>query len=110
MKRQEIDEKYKWDLSDLCKSSKEFNSRIKKIPKLIDELAKYQGHLLDSSENLYNFLQEKDKVEEEIFNFKGQEYLELYSIFERDESYYKALKFKHKKDTFVMKVSFFIIF
>lgn len=73
MKRQEIDEKYKWDLSDLCKSSKEFNSRIKKIPKLIDELAKYQGHLLDSSENLYNFLQEKDKVEEEI------EHLDMYA-------------------------------
>ncbi|MBE7702552.1 MAG: toll-Interleukin receptor [Cyanobacteria bacterium SIG28] len=39
-----------------------------------------------------------DKVEEEIFNFEGQEYLELYSIFERDESYYKALKFKHSID------------
>lgn len=72
MKRQEIDEKYKWDLSDLCESSKDFSERIKKIPGFIDELAKYQGHLLDSAENLYNFFQDKDKVEEQI------EYLDMY--------------------------------
>ncbi len=73
MKRQEIEEKYKWDLSDLCKDSKDFKKRIKDIPKLFARLTKYQGHLLDSKENLYNFFQERDKVEEQI------EYLEMYS-------------------------------
>ena len=73
MKRQEIEEKYKWDLSDLCECPEDFKKRIKGIPKLFDGIQKYQGHLLDSKENLYNFFKEKDKVGEQI------EYLEMYA-------------------------------
>lgn len=36
-----------------------------------------------------------DNSEDEIFDFEGQEYLELYPLFEHGEMYYTALKLKH---------------
>lgn len=36
-----------------------------------------------------------DDYEYEIFDFEGQEYLELYPLFEHDEIYYAALKLMH---------------
>lgn len=39
-----------------------------------------------------------EKSEDEIFDFEGQEYLELYPLFEDGEMYYEALKLKHNID------------
>ena len=41
-----------------------------------------------------------DNSEDEIFDFEGQEYLELYPLFEHDEMYYTALKLKHTIDKY----------
>lgn len=41
-----------------------------------------------------------DDSEYEIFDFEGQEYLELYPLFEQGEMYYTALKLKHTIDKY----------
>lgn len=40
-----------------------------------------------------------DDSEYEIFDFEGQEYLELYPLFEHGEMYYMSLKLKHTLDS-----------
>ena len=69
--RDEIEEKYKWDLNFLYKSDDEYNNDIKKISDLIDKLPDYKGKLTNSSENLYNFL----KLDEEISIILGNLYV-----------------------------------
>ena len=51
--RDEVDSKYKWDLSTIYNSDNEVESDIKKLKEKVDELLKYKGHLLDSSDTLY---------------------------------------------------------
>ncbi|MCH5167701.1 MAG: hypothetical protein J1F35_07445 [Erysipelotrichales bacterium] len=66
MKRQDIDKKYKWDLSDLYKSFNEVEEDIKKIPKMIEKVASYKGKLLESSETLWQFIKSTRETEEII--------------------------------------------
>lgn len=74
MKRCDINEDYKWDNTDLCKSWEEWLDYYEKIPTMIDNLLKYKGHLLDSADNLLNYFEDSKKVEREI------ERLEFYSF------------------------------
>ena len=51
-KREEIDSKYKWDLTKIYKTEEEINKDIELVKEKSDELLKYQGHLTDSSDYL----------------------------------------------------------
>ena len=53
--RDEVPEKYKWDLTDFFKNEKEFQKEYKIIKKEIDNLKKYVGCTKDSNK-LYEFL------------------------------------------------------
>ena len=55
MNREEIDNKYKWDLSKIYHSSIEFKNDIKFVKKKIIEICKYENETLNSS-NLYELL------------------------------------------------------
>ena len=69
--RNEIEEKYKWDLSFLYKNEEEYNNDIDKLKKLIDKLTDYEGKLTSSSDTLYNYL----KLDEEISIILGNLYI-----------------------------------
>ena len=56
--RQDVPEKYKWDLTDIFKDVEDYNIAFDKLCKDIDELSTYQGCTKDSNK-LYEFL-EKD--------------------------------------------------
>ena len=50
--RCEIDDKYKWDLSKIYKSSEEVENDLNKILGLTKEFKSYENHLLDSDKTL----------------------------------------------------------
>lgn len=66
MKRKDIDNKYKWDLTYLYPSFKEWNKDAKKLPKMIEKIDEYRGHLLDSPTKLLEFYRYTQEVEEII--------------------------------------------
>lgn len=51
-KREEIDSKYKWDLTKIYKNEEEINKDIEIVKEKTNELLKYQGHLTESSDTL----------------------------------------------------------
>ena len=48
-KREEVSEKYKWDLSKIYSSEEEINNDIEKIKELTEDFLKYKGKLTESS-------------------------------------------------------------
>ena len=52
-KREEVDSKYKWDLSKIYSSMDEINKDIELVKEKTNDFLKYKGHLLDSSNSLY---------------------------------------------------------
>lgn len=63
MKRNEIEKKYKWDNSDIYNSRSDILEDIKILPDMIKELANFRGHLLDSSDTLYDYIVLSRKTE-----------------------------------------------
>ena len=53
--RQDVPDKYKWDLTDIFKDTDAFNEAFEKLKKEVEELASYQGCTKDSN-RLYKFL------------------------------------------------------
>lgn len=54
--RENIDNKYKWDLEKIYKSNEEFVNDLNNLSEEIKKITKYQGKILESSDNLYNLL------------------------------------------------------
>ena len=54
--RSEVEEKYKWDLSQMYANEKEFEKEIEELKKEIPNIKKMEGHILDSSSNLLKTL------------------------------------------------------
>lgn len=56
-KREEFSEELKWNVLDLYNSENAFQEAFTKLKNELKEFSKYQGHLLDSAEKLYQFLE-----------------------------------------------------
>jgi len=56
-KRDEIEEKYKWDLSSIYKSDEDFEKDYNVLKEEIKTIEKYRGNILINADNLYNFLE-----------------------------------------------------
>ena len=56
-KRDEIEEKYKWDLSSIYKSDEEFENDYNVVKEEIKEISKYRDNILKSADNLSRFLE-----------------------------------------------------
>lgn len=52
MLRKDVDDSFKWDLSKIFKSNEEVESAIKKVNEDVEEVLKYKGHMMDSSQSL----------------------------------------------------------
>lgn len=66
MKRSDIENKYKWDLDFLYHNYDEWNKDLKKVPKYIEKVGSYKGHLLDSASNLLSYYKDSSEAEELI--------------------------------------------
>lgn len=79
VKREEIEEKYKWNLDDIYSSVEEFNKDKEKFVKLTDEISKFKGKITSSSKMLYDYLKLDDDMLTLISN------LYAYTSFKKDE-------------------------
>ncbi len=78
-KREEIDSKYKWDLTKIYKSDEEVKKDIEKVKQKTEDFLKYKDHLADSSETLL-------KATEEYFSLiRIIDKLVVYSHMKSDE-------------------------
>lgn len=65
MLRNEIEEKYKWDLSSLYKNQEAFDHDYQQAQSLLEELCTYKDHICDSKESYIYFM----NAEETLGNF-----------------------------------------
>ena len=56
-------DKYKWDLTKIFKSDKEFNDTIEEVNQLLDEIIKYKGRIFESTDTLLEFLKPDTKID-----------------------------------------------
>ena len=56
-KRNEIDDKFKWNLNDICSSDADAEQRLEKVTALFDRLQGYRGRLGENDEILYEALE-----------------------------------------------------
>ncbi|MBP3619413.1 MAG: oligoendopeptidase F [Clostridia bacterium] len=64
-KREEIDEKYKWDLSQYCNGENDFYERLKVVEKQLSCFKKFEGKLSDESV-LFECLELECKIDNEL--------------------------------------------
>lgn len=76
--RQEVPEKYKWDLTDYFENSEEFDKTFEAIQPLIDELKEYKGKL-HNPDDLLEFINKDIHVSTILMNLDG------YSMLKDDE-------------------------
>lgn len=65
--RNDIDDKYKWDLTAIFKNDEEFLKALDKSKDLVGEIIKFKGHILDSSDSLYNYFKTSEKIERKLY-------------------------------------------
>lgn len=64
--RNEIDERYRWDLSSIYKNDEAFESALEQAKELPQKLAAYQGKISRSAKNLLDFLRLDDEVDKTL--------------------------------------------
>lgn len=65
--RDEIEEKYKWDLSTIFKTEEEFLKFYDEVKKEINKIDSYKGKITKNEESLYNFLTFSDILERKLY-------------------------------------------
>lgn len=65
-KRNEVEEKYKWDLSPIFKSSNDWNKEFEALSSEIDDIIKYKDIFLNSSNDLLEFLVKNEALERRL--------------------------------------------
>ena len=65
--RNEIDDKYKWDLTAIFKNDEEFLNELEKCKDIAHELSKFKGHILDSADSLYDYFKTSDRIERKLY-------------------------------------------
>ena len=64
--REEIEEKYKWDLTTIYKTEEEFLKEYDVVSKLIYDIVKYRGKILENSETLFELLEFSNNVDRKL--------------------------------------------
>ena len=66
MKREEIEQKYKWDLSVVYQTKEDFYKELEEIKKLIPNIRKYQDCFLENVNIFVEFMNLLEKIERKI--------------------------------------------
>ena len=94
-KRSDIPEVYKWDLSKMYSNSSEIDSDIETVKSLTPQILEYKGHILDSSNSLYEFIkltEKQDRLLEKLYVYSKMSF----DVNTKDNTS-KALKMKIEK-------------
>ncbi len=90
-KREEIDEKYKWNLTDIYSSDEKWEEDFKRVQVLIERVSDYRGKLVNSADSLLsglNLIMEIQEIVSRLYtyahmhqdeNTRNQTYQALYS-------------------------------
>ena len=62
MKRKDISDEYKWDLTKIIKNDEDFNNKCDIVKKLCDEIISMKGNILFSPENLKTYLLKQQEL------------------------------------------------
>lgn len=65
--RNEIDDKYKWDLTAIFKNDEEFLNELEKCKDIAHGLSKFKGHILDSADSLYDYFKTSERIERKLY-------------------------------------------
>lgn len=66
-----------WDLTLIFKSDEEFYNELKNVESNLSVITKYQGHILDNSNNLLSFLKQSDIDERKLYKLYYYAHLKL---------------------------------
>jgi len=78
-KREEIDNKYKWNMEDVYNTEDEWNNDIEKVNKDIESISEYKGNICKSQENFFEFMEKYLDLQytvEKIYFYANQRYHE----------------------------------
>lgn len=72
IERKDVDEKNKWDLTTLYKSTEDWEADLKKLPSFAEKILSYKGNVGKSPENLLEvlkLLEESEMIAEKLGNY-----------------------------------------
>ena len=105
-KRNEIEEKYKWDLSSIFKNQKEWLEEYNKVSKDINKINEIKDDIFKSSDNLLNYLKVEEELERRIYKL----YFYAHLNFDSDTSDTKYQEDKEKIENLITIFSSLISF
>ena len=105
-KRNEIEEKYKWDLSSIFKNQKEWLEEYNKVSKDINKINEIKDNIFKSSDNLLNYLKVEEELERRIYKL----YFYAHLNFDSDTSDTKYQEDKEKIENLITIFSSLISF
>jgi len=100
-KREEIDSKYKWDLTTIFKTDEDFLKEYDIVFKEIEKISEYKGKILENADNLLEFLEFSDELERKVYKLYYYSHLK----FDQDTTNIKYQEFKGKMDNLFTKYS-----
>ena len=93
--RQEVPNEYKWNLNAMYSSIDEIESDIREVDSLTPQILEYKSHIMDNSNNLYDFLkltEKQDRILNKLFVYSKMSF----DVDTKDNSS-KALKMRIEK-------------
>ena len=88
-KRDQIDQKYKWNIEDMFPDESLVEAKMAKIMELTEKFKEYEGHVTESAETLAQALKDNDEI------WQKAEKIYVYARMRRDEdnsrSQYQAM-------------------
>ena len=101
MKRSEIKEKDKWDLTKFFKTDKEYDETYNKVLDILNEIVKLKGHIVESADNLYKYL----TLDDDLSLYMERVYVYSYLYHFSDTNDNKGLLLKDKADKLEEKIN-----
>ncbi len=99
--REEIEEKYKWDLTTIYKDDEEFLKDYDLVNNKIYEIENYRSRILENSKTLLEFLELSDDIDRKMSKLYYYSHLK----FDQDTTNIKSQELKGKVDNIFTKYS-----
>lgn len=99
--RDEIENQYKWDLSKMYHSKQDLDKDISMIEDVSEEIKQMQGHIMDSSDSLYQYLKKSEILDRKL----EQVYVYAHMLCDEDGTNSESQSLKIKTETLNDKLS-----
>lgn len=100
-RREEIDNKYKWDLSLIYKSDEDWYDDLKIIDKEVEKISNFKGNIINSAKKLLDYLEFSLDLERKVYKL----YYYAHLNFDSDTTNSTYQEMKGKIDNLLLKYS-----